>query len=243
MSFALQIDNLELHNFSRNLRQFPQFIRPATASLLNKICFQIRTESLKVIQETMTVRNVRFVAGRLRYQKALPQAPVGRQFGLVGSWADRPRFGGWQRQVGQAEPPRNKGKRTIMLAARGGDESAQVKPAFRVKPGREFLSWKNVHFGKPKTSFSPKQRQAILLRMVFAEKYSKPFILGSPKPPGLYRRVGNRIEMLQSFRKDKQKVRKTNWMLQAIKRGLGHIDMDKEWYNCVRYAMSKVKVR
>ena len=84
MTMHLKIDALELHTFGKDLKKFPKYIRPAVAALINKLCFNIRTESLKEIHSTMTVRNARFVAGRLRYIKALPQSPVGRQFGQIG---------------------------------------------------------------------------------------------------------------------------------------------------------------
>lgn len=236
--WKVEIDTLELHTFGRNLRQFSQFVRPATAALINKICFQIRTESLKVISENMTIRNMRFVAGRLRYQKAVPQLPVGRQFGLVGAWADKPRFGGWRRQVGKAEPPRQGGKRTILLSARGGDESAQVKPRFRVKPASHFISAKDMHGGK-----TPLVKQHILIRRVFKEKFTAPFVLGKPKLPGLYRRKGNRLEVLQLFRRDRKKTRRVDWMNMAIKRGLKRVNLEKDWFAACRNAMNKIKSR
>jgi len=86
-------------------------------------------------------------------------------------------------------------------------------------------------------------KQQILIRRVFKEKFIAPFILGAPKTPGLYRRVGKKLEMLQLFRKDAKKVKRNDWLRNATKRAVKKTNLEREWYKACRFAWSKLRPR
>jgi hypothetical protein len=136
----------------------PRLMRVACAKMLTEFAFGTRTRAITQIDKLMTVRNRKFVMGRLQVTKARGYVPVNQQVAIVGSTPGgrelvgptqhggklraRTRFSGW---VEQEFGDRGQRNRASSLAGRGGSESGQMRHAIRLKPRNEVVTIKDYN--------------------------------------------------------------------------------------------------
>ena len=118
----------------------------------------------KEIQESMTIRDPRFVKGSLRVERAKLVKPVAE----VGS-IERDRFTGWKEQEKGTPSPKDR-KQT--LTARRSNWKHRVAPRFRLKPGKK----KFIRPTDMKLKNRPKHMRYFLLRLA-RKRYKQPFYL------------------------------------------------------------------
>lgn len=221
--FDLEImDLIKLRRFYKNA---PKQFGYTTASLLNTFAFNTRKEALKVVHKEMNIRNQSFVISQMRYKKAKGSEHINSQesetFSIKGK-----RFSGWVEQETGKKTDRTRVASTL---ARGGSNSGQIKPAFRMKPGKNFLSPDELK-GDNKA-----QRLAAMFHKIEYEKYKKPFIIkGSNKfKSGIYRRVRNKIKILQSFKAKNAQPKRIKWMAKARRNNFKTLNLRNEWRDAI----------
>lgn len=197
----------DLLKLRRVFKNSPKLARRATATVLTQQAFGTRRAALQEIHGNMTVRNQQFVVSRVRYNGAKGNQPLQSQFSEVGSISTN-RFTAWNEQETGANPARTRVANTL---ARGGSKSGQIRPRFRLKPGKDFLSQEDFNGTND-------QRFAALLRKVTSENYTKPFIINRHRKfkPGLYLRRRKKIYQLQEFgNRRRNKPQRFTWMKNA----------------------------
>lgn len=128
----LNMDLRELGKLYDFFRRAPQFLRPATAQLLNDAAFSWRPLAVSTLASRLIMRNPRFALSRMQVVKTSAK-PIPQQRVTVGSTFVRGKgghitFDGWASLQGGTEPERN---RTLALLARGGDKRAIAKKSGR----------------------------------------------------------------------------------------------------------------
>jgi hypothetical protein len=204
--FSIDLKDLEklIKQYEINEREF----KSAMVNVLNSQAFGMKTIIPKTIEDTMTVRNARFVQSSIRVSKASWKTPVSR----VGSIL-RPSFSGWLEQETGRKSDRN---RIPTKAARRGNWANRIAPSLRMKPSNEFLTDRDVI----KSAKSNRQRVVAMLSYVEKHNYRRPFILsGSSKfKKGLYKRVGKKFKLIQHLGAPRTSVKRVKWMKKSIKR-------------------------
>lgn len=216
--FDIEAKNLiRLHRF---FRKAPKQFARAAANVLTSFAFGNRTQSLRIIESKMTVRNERFVSSSLRVEKAQGNVPLGSQQALVGS-IKRDRFTGWTEQETGQKITRT---RTTTLLARGGNINRQVRPAFRLKPGNRFASPDDF------SGQSPQHRVTVMLQTLSRQKSIRPFIIKGHRKfkSGLYKFLRKKIRRIQTFKNPKQPKR-IHWLTGGARLYFKATNIDQVW--------------
>jgi len=215
MSSYIDINTTELRHFSEIVRKkLPKAFNYAAGHTLNDLAFGTREEGIHYINQTMIVRNKRFVESSMRVQRARFAAGIDRMQSIVGS-IRRDRFTGWQEQITAAQIPRG---RAITKAARGGSVLRRVAPKARLRPGSPFKSPRD-YAGR-----SARERANTMMQTLDREGNRNPFILYGHRTlsSGLWKfgsgQKGKRkLIILQLFGRS-ARVRRDRWMDVATKR-------------------------
>ena len=258
----LQMDLRDFSKLALFFEQFPKEARAATAQFLNDFGFAAKANVPTVLAEHMHIRNQRFVASRIRVQKT-SALPIDQQRVTVGS-IPGDRFTGWIEQQRGAAPERG---RVFSLLARGGMETNQATPGYRLKasnkrvdiedyddmPGHvtrsRMLQYMLRSLGEGVSIGRSRQRHR---RIDFT-----PMIVhkGYPIRGGLYRikamsgfvlpstgRSAPQIAMLQAF--DKQPRPKAwPWIQDVIAYTLKHADIGHMWQQAMNRAWYRMHSR
>lgn len=225
---AVKIKLSGYNNYVKELKRAASRVKFASALYLTELATEGRARSLNEIQNSMIVRDLRFIKGRLAVQPASKTRPPMGQVARTGSKA-KPRFSGWleQQQGGQDK------ERVGMTLARGGSRLKKLKPALRLKPGRTFPSPANTPIANAQ---SDEHRAHAFLR-IMSRRRKKPFILyGHNKlPSGLWTLEGRhgkgkwpRPRLLQAFDAD-SRIRRNRWMEHAIRSLKRRFNAQREW--------------
>lgn len=162
----IQIDFSELKGLQRWYGDQPRLVRIATGRMLNDFAFGTRTLAIREINDTMIVRNPKFVAGRIRVTKARESAPTNRQIAITGSMATA-RFSGWTEQELGTPQVRT---RFASLAGRGGSETKPIRHVVRLKPRnsvvtREDYQMKSGHTNRQFFAAAKRKKENRLLKV------------------------------------------------------------------------------
>lgn len=209
----MKVDFDELDGLKRWYGTQAGRVRQATAGMLNHHAFGTRTQAIRRINDTMVVRNSKFVSGRLKVKRASDRKPVSRQIAWTFSVA-KARFTGWKEQEFGTKDKRT---RYATLAARKHDPSKQIRPIVRFKPKNKILT-RNDYGMSAKTT--PGQFLAAALR----KKENKMIRIKST----VYKRKRNKFEAVQILDKPKQPKR-NRWMLTARNKYFQKTDLDALW--------------
>ena len=208
MSAMFQIELKDFINLHKFYRRGPKQFQRTAASVLNSFAFGTRESAVNVINEKMTVRNKRFVKGSFRVKTANPNTDLNSMVSRVGS-IERPRFSGWEeQQTGK----KRESTRVGTLLSRGKNRSRQIRPAARMKAGRNFPD-SGDYQGK-----SEQQRTTVMLSSLKRKKFRKPFVIRRNLrkfKAGLYRFFRGKVKMLQRFDSRKAQPKKLDWMGEA----------------------------
>lgn len=212
MTDTLYIDKRGLRAYKSFLRKLQRKLIGAAGMTLNEFAFGSRVESIKYIQQNMTVRNQTFVKSALWAERARFAKGINGMQSKVGSVA-RNRFTGWKEQIQGADMPRD---RAITTAARGGSRASVVARRNRLKPGKK---WKEPKQFKGKTM---RERANTMLQTLGRKGAKMPFIIYGHRtlPSGLWMFGGGpkdkrRLIALQLFGR-KTKVRRDMWLKKAV---------------------------
>ena len=197
-----EIDLREFVGFRKWIKEQPRQLRLVTGNMLNNFAFDVRRQNVKIIKRTMTVRNERFVKGRLRVTKARVTAPVKKQVAYTGSVA-KDRFSGWVEQEFGKKSKRN---RFSTLAGRSGDKNKQMRHIIRLKPKHEVVSIDHPDY-RPKGGAT---NIAGFFKMLERRGENRLVRVKG----GYYKRKRKQFEMVQ-YQSDKQPKR-NRWMLRSI---------------------------
>ena len=216
------IDLIRLRKFYKNA---PKQFGYTVARLLNHHAVETRKEALKVIHKEMTVRNQSFVVNRMKFQLTRGNMPITQQETKTFSIKSE-RFSGWEEQE---TGKRTKRTRVATQLGRGGSNLKQIKPGFRLKPGKDFKNPDDFQ-----GDGSAKQIAA-MFHWIESEKYTKPFIIhGSKKfKSGLYKRVRSKIKRLQTFKAKNTQPKRVKFMTKARKNYFSKVNMKREWANAI----------
>lgn len=204
-------------------KRAPREFAKAIARTLNDVAFGVRQENLGVINRRMTVRNPRFVASRIRVERA--KTATSNMHAVVGS-VRSPRFSGWEEQESGGAPSRH---RVVSLMARKGDTKQQAASYARLKRGPIITPYQ-VGLG----SLPAKFRNTAMVRIMRRNKWKQPFILDRKGSyhGGLFRLRGARVERLQTFGVE-PKPKRVMWMKDGINEYFQGDRIRREWVkNC-----------
>lgn len=219
-----------LRNLEKAFREGPKIYGRAASVFLNEMAFQMkRREIVDFMSRKMTVRNRKFVEGRIRVQKARPRSNINQIMSIVGSVADKPRFTGWaEQELGR----RTKKTRTMALGARRGSRKRKVLPSARMRPGK--------HPGPTELGIkgtSAANRASGLLAWVHRTKHRQPFRLfgHSTIEAGLFRLKGKKLVRLQHFERNTEaQPKRVRWLRGARDRYLGKLNMYDLWARSIK---------
>lgn len=130
------IDLREVNGLQNWYKKQPKLMQKASAMLLNRFAWGTRDESVRTIGRLMTVRNDRFVAGRLKVSQTAMSAPIAQQCAIAGSKATQ-RFTGWKEQELGTRTER---KRISTVESRGGNIRNQMRGPARLKRSNEVVT-------------------------------------------------------------------------------------------------------
>jgi len=123
-----QITSNDLKAFRELMKNAPFAMQKVTANALNALGASLKTEVVKTLNQTMTIRNRSFPASQTMVFKTSPGRSVQSQNVIVGS-RHTTKFSGWAENEEGGSSERN---RVIMLFARGGDKSKVVPKSNRI---------------------------------------------------------------------------------------------------------------
>lgn len=195
----------------------PRLVRVACAKMLTEFAFGTRTRAITQIDKLMTVRNRRFVMGRLQVTKAKGYVPVSQQVAIVGS-VGKDRFSGWREQE---FGDRGNRKRFSSLAGRGGSETKQMRHAIRLKPGRDVVT---------PSDYNPRGGAGNLagfIAMALRRKETKIIRIKGT----FYKRKGKTLEIVQ--RMNPKRTRRRRWLFPARVQYFQHTDLTALWKRIV----------
>ncbi|MCP4748089.1 MAG: hypothetical protein GY874_18425 [Desulfobacteraceae bacterium] len=216
----------DLINLQRFYKRAPEKFIRAMAGTMNSIAFGNRTESLKIIEKRMTVRNKRFVNSRIRVAKARTSNLTSE----VGSIA-APRFSGWaEQELGVAA----KRTRVMGLMARRGNYTNQAMHSARLKPGSTQIT-DDQYAGKTR-----RFRTRAMLMDLKRRKIKRPFVIKRHRKfaPGLYKMVRGHVVRLQRF-KATRTPRRIRWLSDGRKNYFASNDIRKTWAKAIDYVLRK----
>jgi len=228
------IDKSGLKKLEQFFKNSPQLLRPVTANVLTSLAFNARKQYISSINQSMIVRNRKFVESSLRVQKAR-SGKIESQIALSGS-IERPRFTGWEEQQ-KGKPPKK--KRAITLAGRRGNKRNISISKARLKSSNKFY--------KPQ-QFSGRTLHSKFMFMmrVLNNRGGGEFIIGRPLTThkgqlktGLYQLKGHKILKLQSFNVSKS-VR-IPWMSTANRRLKFSTDLTKLYNDGIKHIIARYK--
>lgn len=214
MSFRVETKGIK--DFQRVMRKMPRMMTTAVGFTLNDMAFGARSEMLKYISQTMTVRNQGFIKRQMWAQRAKFSEGINRMQSVAGS-VRKDRFTGWKEQVQGADMQRD---RAITTDARSGSKSRQVRKGARLRPGTK---WDEPRMYKGNSS---RNRANTMLQTIGRTRSRKPFIIYGHRTltSGLWMFSGGpkdkrRLVVLQLFNRS-TKVRRDPWHIKATKRYL-----------------------
>ena len=198
-------------------------VRLATGAMLNSFAFGTRTQAIGHINETMTVRNSKFVSGSMRVSKANIESPVPRQKAVTGS-IFRPRFSGWVEQEFGTGQNRS---RSATLAGRGNTFAKQIRHVVRLKPRNTVVT--RAEYGMASSHLN-KQFIAAALR----KKENRLIRIGGV----LLKRRRKKFEVVQLLKKPKQPKR-DKWMLTSRNSYFRKTNLDALWRRHYRATLKR----
>lgn len=218
-SFMLSPD---LRNLRKFYRKAPRKFSRASAGMLNNLAFQTRSAALLEIASDMTIRSDRFVASRMRVERARAGS-INTQQAEVGS-VPTARFSGWLEQETGKPPQRN---RVFNIAARRGNEQNAVIGKARLKPSNQFYTANDFAI----RASSEDHRTIIFLQLMSRHQPGKAFVLQRrfrKMRKGIYTFTKRgKIRQLQEF--GVMKVKRKPWMAPARKGVMTRANIRKQW--------------
>lgn len=230
MSQMFQIELKDFINLHKFYKRAPREFQKTAAGVLNSFAFGTRKSAIDVINDKMTVRNKRFVETSFRVKTANANTDLNSMVSRVGS-IKRPRFSGWEeQQTGKKRPSTRVGT----LLSRGKNESKQIRPAARMKPGRNFPDSGDFK-GK-----SEQQRTTVMLNTLKRKKFRKPFVIRRnlrKLKAGLYRFFRGKVKMLQRFDSKKAQPKKLDWMGEARREYFNAHPVRQTWARAIKHVL------
>lgn len=227
----IKVDMKQVDGIRRWYGDQPKRIRQACGHMLNEIAFGVRLRAISVIGREMTVRNPKFVAGRIQVKKANIYVPVSRQQSITGSVAiqksrTRGLFTGWTEQEHGDAVQRN---RLSTLASRSGDIKKQMRPSVRLKPGKSVVDIMSSEYDQKGGG----KRPGVFFAMAIRKKETRILKVGKR----FFKRKNKKIEMVQ-FTKRKQ-PRRLRWLILARREYFKRTNIQDLWRRVVSYVMTK----
>lgn len=216
-------DILRLEKF---YKRAPKQFMFAARGMLTTFAFQAREQQIREIQSSMTVRNLRFIKSRIRYQKARG-GRIDNIFSESGSVRSS-RFTGWEEQQTGIKAKRT---RTQSLTARG-EWKSQVMGTARMKPTNKFFDPDSEMEGK-----STEQRMtAALAGMRKGTVKKRNFLIRkkmkgrmSTFKRGLWAMKRRLTFRLQTFDPPRVQPRRNPWHTRAVQKAMRRINLRNEW--------------
>lgn len=219
-----------LKNLEKFYRKAPKQFARASAGMLNNLAFQTRNRALIQIAVDMNIRSDKFVASRMRVDRARA-GPISRQRAETGSVITS-RFSGWVEQETGKAPQRN---RVFGLAARRGKEQNKASAKARLKPSNKFFTPDDFDI----KANDDNHRTVIFLQIMGRDNPNKPFVIRKK-----YRKMRKGIYMFSKRGKLKQlqgfeamKVKREPWMAPARKAVLTKANVRKQWARAISHVL------
>lgn len=214
------VDASQLLKLTTFYAKAPKKFAKATGSMLTDFAFGTRTAAIEVIREKMVVRSGAFVERQLRVEKSHRRLPIQSQESEAGSVATK-RFTGWKEQQTGQKTAR---ERVINLLARRGSPKRKAAPKARLKPGRQFESYRDYPGRTPET------RSTVMLQILGRKRWKEPFLVTKKRGilPGLYRFKNRKLRALQLFGR-KIQPKRVAWLTIARDRYFQREDIGRLW--------------
>ncbi len=215
------MDVKELLKFRKVMKRRADKLSIATGVFINEMAFETRSEILSAFPENLTIRNPSLLKRQMRVEKAVLGESIATQQAEVGS-IHMPRTTGFKEQQRGLIDSR---ERMPTLHSRGLNKRRKVRSSARMKPTREFKS-PNRYRGVSKHN-----KAFNMIKQLSREKYKQPFVVHgyTGMTPGLYKFVGKKIRMLQSFKVQQKKIKTFKWLDIGVNRMRRKLNKRKLW--------------
>lgn len=230
-----KIDDRDLKKYSKMLKDSPNDFKKMTAGVLNSLAFDTRKNDIQNINQSMIVRNKRFVESNLRVDKTRPVS-INQQIANAYS-VERPGFHGWKEQQGLPVPER---KRGANLVARGGNKRGSIKPRYRLTSGNKF--YKPEQF----QGRDLKSRYQFMMR-VLGTRGGGTFLLNDEVPTkrgalgkGLYSLKNGKIQRLQNL-EDVKPTARNEWRTRSLRQLQNNNHISRVWADQLAHYVRKNK--
>lgn len=222
----LSLDKRDILKLEKFYKRAPKQFMIAARGMLTTFAFQAREQQIKEIQSSMTVRNLRFVQSRIRYQKARGSR-IDNIFSESGS-IQSPRFTGWKEQQTGVSAQRT---RTQSLIARG-EWKSQVKGTARMKPANKFFDPDSEMEGKSTeqrvTAAIAGMRKGTVKKRNFLIRKKMKGRLSTFKR-GLWAMKRRLLFRLQTFNPPRLQPKRNPWHTRAVQKAMKKINLRIEW--------------
>lgn len=211
-------------------RKAPKQFARASAGMLNNLAFQTRSQALIQIAADMNIRSDRFVARRMRVERARP-GPISRQQAEVGS-VTTSRFSGWVEQETGKQAQRS---RVFTVAARRGKEQNKASAKARFKPANHFFTPDDFDIKFD----SRDHRTQVFLQIMSRDNAGKAFVMRKryrKMRKGIYVfSKRGKLRALQKF--GGMGVKRKPWMAPARKEVLTPANVRQQWARAISHVL------
>lgn len=222
----LSLDKRDILRLEKFYKRAPKQFMIASRGMLTTFAFQAREQQIKEIQSSMTVRNLKFIQSRIRYQKARGSR-IDNIFSESGS-IQSPRFTGWKEQQTGAKTQRT---RTQSLIARG-EWKSQVKGTARMKSSNIFFDPDSEMEGKSTeqriTAALAGMRKGTIKKRNFLIRRKMRGKLSTLKR-GLWAMKRRLLFRLQTFDPPRLQPKRNPWHTRAVQKAMKRINLRTEW--------------
>lgn len=227
MATMFDLDRRSLLKLKKFYKNAPSKFFMAAKGVITIMAFKAREVQIQEINRSMTVRNQRFIALKIRYQKT-KGSNINNIYSQSGSIRS-PRFSGWIEQQTGATTSRT---RTQSLMARTGDWGKQIAGTARMKSSNKFFNPESEMEGR-----TIEQKYAAALAAMRKGAIRKRNFLIRKRLGGRMRSLKRGLWMmrrrllyrLQTFNPRKVQPKRNPWHTRAVKKAMAQINLRKEW--------------
>jgi hypothetical protein len=237
-----QITSNDLKAFRELMKNAPFAMQKVTANALNALGASLKTEVVKTLNQTMTIRNRSFPASQTMVFKTSPGRSIESQNVIVGSKHTN-KFSGWAENEEGGASERN---RVIMLFARGGNKANVVPKSNRISQAIADADSEGI-------SGSEGNRVYGLIALLARQSYTGLVRVGGKFKGGIYR-FGKPLRATRDRKKPWfPKINKVqqpgehidvgakHWMRRSVDNLMGNTNYEKLWENALIEAITRAK--
>jgi hypothetical protein len=230
----LTIDLTSFHQFEKWMKNNYKQFATVTAMVLNEFGFLCRAESIRILKQSMIIRNERFLNSSMRVTKTKGSIPVMQQQTIVGSLLIG-NSSGWAPQEFGTPTRLNK---LITPAGRNGDMKNELPKELRTRS-------KSILTESQFPGTSTETRTISMLRAMNTLGSDQPFRISKGAhrklKAGLYQMQKRRLMRLQNFEQPTKIQRQIHWMEQSRNNVISNNKVRDLYYQKLTWLLNRNK--